>query len=149
MASDVKGAILVVAATNDPDVNLHVYHSLQAHQWINMVDRPDLSSLLFPAIVERGGLQLSISTTGGYPGLAKKLRGELEEQFGAEYEDYLSFLVDMRHQVLSTRLPKKETSKLLQEFLRDDYLQAARDGKLEQCKEQAYRIIEAVKNKSN
>lgn len=147
--TDVQESTLVVAATNNPEVNLHVYHSVNRNQWINVIDRPDLSSFIFPAIVERGGLQLSISTAGGYPGLAKKLRKELEEQFGPEYEEYLLFLVDIRQKVLSMKLPKEVTSKLLREFLKDCYLQAARAGKLEECKVQAYQLIEEAKYKSD
>ena len=148
-SSDVKGATLVVAATNDPKVNLHVYQSLESYQWINIVDRPDLSSFIFPAILERGGLHVSISTTGGYPGLAKKLRQKLEAEIGPEYEEYLSFLVDMRHRVLSMQLPKEEKSRLLQEFLHDRYLEGVRAGKLQEYKTNAIQLLEAAQNKSN
>lgn len=145
---DVEGATLVVAATNVAAVNMHVFQAIQSHQWINMVDRPDLSTFIFPAVLERGGLHLSVSTTGGYPGLAKKIRQQLEGQFGPEYAEYLSFLAAVRQEILSLKLPKIETTALFQEFLQDRYYKWTREGKLEQRNNQAQKIVEERKNKS-
>ena len=68
---------------------------------VNVVDAPDLSDFIVPAVVRRGDLLLAISTSGASPALAKRMRQALEEQFGPEYERYLDFIRTFREQVLA------------------------------------------------
>ena len=42
--------------------------------------------------MQRGDLQIAISTNGKSPALAQRLRQELETQFGPEYEGWLEWL---------------------------------------------------------
>jgi Sirohaem biosynthesis protein central len=50
----------------------------------------------YPAVVQRGALQIAISTSGQSPALAQRLRKELEKQFGPEYEEWMEQLGDSR-----------------------------------------------------
>ena len=50
----IEGATLVIAATNDHDVNAAVSAAAQARRIpVNVVDNPTLSTFIFPAIVDR------------------------------------------------------------------------------------------------
>src|SRR5699024_3663344 len=109
----------------------------------------DLSTFVFPASFSQGSLQVSISTGGNYPGLAKKLRGKLENELGVEYGPYLVFLREMRQRVLALELDSMQTKSLLNEFLDDRYLYAAKHGNLETLKQAAIRQLHILKNKSN
>ena len=51
------------------------------------VDEPERCDFYFPAVVRRGELQIAISTGGLSPALAQRLRKELEQQFGPEWEE--------------------------------------------------------------
>lgn len=74
-----SGAWLVVAATDDAEVNRAVAAVAEArHVFANVVDDGELSSFQVPAIVERGPLQVAISSGGGAPMLARHLRRQLE-----------------------------------------------------------------------
>ena len=74
-----SGAWLVVAATDDADINRAVAAVAEArHVFANVVDDAELSSFQVPAIVERGPLQVAISSGGGAPMLARHLRRQLE-----------------------------------------------------------------------
>lgn len=84
---DIHSQTLVIAATNDEAVNRQV--SLLAHEQripVNVVDAPDLCSVIFPAIVDRDPLIIAISSGGTSPVLARFVRGKIEsvvsEQFG-------------------------------------------------------------------
>lgn len=75
-------AWLVVAATDDDAVNREVAASAEARRiWTNVVDNVALSGFQVPARVERGPLQIAISSGGAAPMLARLIREQLETQF--------------------------------------------------------------------
>ena len=72
---------LAVAATDDADTNRAVAEAGEARRiWVNVVDVVELSSFQVPARIERGPLQIAISSGGGAPMLARHLRERLETQ---------------------------------------------------------------------
>ena len=78
-ASDVVGMRLVVAATDDALVNERVSLAAQAQNLpVNVVDQPSLSTVIFPAIVNRSPVLLSVGTGGSSPVLTRYLREQLE-----------------------------------------------------------------------
>ncbi|MDP8255797.1 MAG: glutamyl-tRNA reductase [Candidatus Alcyoniella australis] len=88
---------LVIAATDDQSVNRAVHrHTSQRGLLVNVVDQPELCSFIVPAVVRRGELCIAISTGGAGPALAKRLRRELEQQFGEEYAEYLEIIAACR-----------------------------------------------------
>ncbi|MGG0936556.1 bifunctional precorrin-2 dehydrogenase/sirohydrochlorin ferrochelatase [Brevibacillus centrosporus] len=140
--TDTEKAVLIIAATNQPDVNLAVYQACQAQQWINIVDRPDLCTFTVPAVVERGDMQIAISTGGNNPGLAKKLRTQVEEWFGPEYGDYTKFLGEMRQRVLRLHLAESQKRAILAELLDERFLDWTRSGELERRDREAERLLQ-------
>lgn len=75
------GAWLAIAATDDTQVNRAVAAAGDARQiWVNAVDDAQASSVHVPARIERGPLQLAISSGGGAPMLARHLRERLETE---------------------------------------------------------------------
>lgn len=117
-----KGAWLVVAASNDRAVNRAVAKAAQARQvLVNVVDDAELSSFHVPARVRRGRLQVAISTRGAAPVLARRLRAELE----AELDDSLSILTELlaRERVrIRRRFPQPGKRRRFYEKLMDDEL---------------------------
>jgi siroheme synthase-like protein len=91
--TDLDGAFLVIAATSLRDLNAQVYREAdQRNVLCNAVDDIDHCHFYYGSIVQRGDLQIAISTNGKSPALAQRLRKELEEQFGPEYEYWLDWL---------------------------------------------------------
>jgi len=77
-----EGAWLAIAATDDAAVNRAVADAgLAQRVWVNVVDDVEASSFHVPARVERGPVQIAISSGGGAPMLARHLRETLETQF--------------------------------------------------------------------
>ena len=90
---DLDGAILTIAATPAPGVNASVYREAEARGILcNAVDDVENCHFYYGSIVQRGDLQIAISTNGKSPALAQRLRLELEQQFGPEYEVWLEWL---------------------------------------------------------
>ena len=97
---DVRGCALVIGATDQPAVHEAVYEASQRHRvWVNIVDVPEACDFIAPAIVRRGALQIAISTSGHSPTLAKRIRQQLEEQYGPEYAELLDWLGQERARI--------------------------------------------------
>jgi len=100
---DLKGMFLVFAATNNADLNQQIKDDALAFNILcNVVDAPDNSDFLVPSTVERGKLILAVSTSGSSPALAKKIRQDLEGQFGPEYSKMLQLMGNIRKKLLSS-----------------------------------------------
>jgi precorrin-2 dehydrogenase/sirohydrochlorin ferrochelatase len=100
---DLKGAIIVVAATDLKKVNRKVaMEAGRVGALVNVVDDPEPSDFIVPSILRRGDLTITISTGGMSPALARKIRTRLEESFGEEY----ALLVSLVEEVRSTLMRK-------------------------------------------
>ncbi len=80
---DIRGCVLVYAATDDPKLHRELAAEARALGIpVNVVDVPELCTFIAPAVVKRGELQIAISTGGASPAFAARLRRTLEDQFG-------------------------------------------------------------------
>jgi precorrin-2 dehydrogenase/sirohydrochlorin ferrochelatase len=97
---DLEGAFVVIAATDDPDVNREVWQEAQErHLLVNVVDDPQHCNFFVPSVVRRGDLTISICTGGQDPALSARLRQELEPRFGREYAAFLEMAGALRDRV--------------------------------------------------
>ncbi len=111
---DLRGARLVFAATNNPQVHAKILEEARKEGvWLNAVDDPQHCDFVVPSMVHRGNLTIAISTQGLSPALSKKIRKDLENQFGPEYEIFLQLLGTLRQR----RLPKGRGQKIRSERL--------------------------------
>lgn len=98
---DIKGMFLVFAATNNADLNRQIKaDALQLDILCNVADAPDNSDFILPSIVDRGDLIMAVSTSGSSPAMAKKIRQDLEHQFGPEYAKLLQVMGNVRKRLL-------------------------------------------------
>jgi precorrin-2 dehydrogenase/sirohydrochlorin ferrochelatase len=96
-ASDLEGAFMVIAATDDTEANIRVYDDAEARAMlVNVVDVPPLCNFILPAILRTGPLAIAISTAGASPALAKRMKREVAELFGEEYARLAVILNDAR-----------------------------------------------------
>jgi len=85
-ADHLAGHCLVIAATDDDEVNERVSHDAQALGLpVNAVDAPKLCTVIFPAIVDRSPLVIAISSGGDAPVLARLVRAKLESWIPTTY----------------------------------------------------------------
>jgi precorrin-2 dehydrogenase/sirohydrochlorin ferrochelatase len=85
-ADDLEGVFMVIAATDDSEVNIGVYDDAERRAMlVNVVDVPPLCNFILPAIVRTGPLAIAISTAGASPALAKRMKREISALFGEEY----------------------------------------------------------------
>jgi precorrin-2 dehydrogenase / sirohydrochlorin ferrochelatase len=77
--SDIRGQTLVFAATDDRRVNHSVAEAAKAAGVpVNVADAPEECAFLVPSRIQRGNLQIAVSTGGESPTLAIEIRKKIE-----------------------------------------------------------------------
>jgi uroporphyrin-III C-methyltransferase/precorrin-2 dehydrogenase/sirohydrochlorin ferrochelatase len=107
---DLQDASLVIAATSLQAVNVAVFQAAEAHGiFCNAVDDITNCHFYYGSIVQRGDLQIAISTNGKSPALAQRLRKELEQQYPTEYAAWLDSLGAAREKLRASSDPKEHS----------------------------------------
>lgn len=125
-AGDLEGFSLAFAATNDEAVHREITaEARRSGVLLNVVDRPALCDFIVPSLVERGDLLIATSTSGSSPALARRIRVQLETQFGPEYEVALRILRRARQQL--SGLPSSERQERLRRLVDSPLLEHVRE----------------------
>ena len=122
---DLTGMFLVVAATSSTELHQRIFEeATQRGVLCNIVDVPALCDFYYPSVVQRGQLQIAISTAGLSPALAQRLRKQLEDQFGPEYEEWLVELGEAREKLHSAKMDPGERKRLLHQDASEEAFEA-------------------------
>lgn len=98
--TDLDNATLVIAATNDPGVNLQVSELANSRGLpVNVVDEPELCSFIMPAIVDREPITVALSSSATSPVLLRKFKEQIETLIPGEAGSLAEFLGERRAQV--------------------------------------------------
>lgn len=140
---DLAGAELAVAATNDESVNREIAAAARAAGIaVNVADDAERSTFVMASVVERGPLQVAISTSGASPALARRLRARIE---GAIPEGYgtLAALAGRYRAAATRRLPDPEARKRFWERVMEGPIAAhAIEGRESEAREALERALE-------
>lgn len=108
---DIDGAALVIAATDDSELNAAVS---ELCRWenipVNVVDDLEKCSFVFPALVQRGELSVGISTGGASPSAAQYVRRGVEQLVPEGFEGILDFLSAHRAEVKAALPPERRAA---------------------------------------
>ena len=89
----IRNAFLVVAATADRLVNSRVSaDAASLRLLVNIVDHPAQSNFIVPAVLNKNGLIISISTSGKAPALSRRIKQDLRKTFFGKYVRALAVL---------------------------------------------------------
>ena len=112
-SSDIESNFLVIAATDDAQVNAAIYQGcVERNIPCNSVDDIPNCDFFFGSLVTRGNLQIAISTSGESPAVAQRLRREIDAQLPQDLGPWLGQLGELRREVLESH-PRGEERKLL------------------------------------
>lgn len=101
-SSDLDGVLLVIAATSSKKVHEEIFQEANRRGVLcSIADEPQWCDFHSPAVIRRGDLQIAISTGGRSPALASRLRRELGQQFGPEYELWVERLGEIRRRLFA------------------------------------------------
>ncbi len=118
---DLEGVFMAIAATDDTDTNIAVYEDAERRAMlVNVVDVPPLCNFILPAIVRTGPLAIAISTAGASPALAKRMKREIEGQFGESYARLAVLLNEVRGWAKGTLATYQERKEFFEEIVNGD-----------------------------
>ena len=151
--SDVDGANIVIASTDDQRVNEQIAADCRRRRIpVNVVDVTPLCEFIVPAIVEKGSVNIAISTGGKSPALARTLKEDLQRLVGPEYaevNDLLGTLRDDAKRVLPTDVDRKRffdgiIARGILEMLREGRRADAYEAIARACEEAGVAVSDAV-----
>ncbi|MBI1908656.1 MAG: bifunctional precorrin-2 dehydrogenase/sirohydrochlorin ferrochelatase [Deltaproteobacteria bacterium] len=122
-----ESVFLAVVVTDDQEIHQKIRKEAQEKRvLLNIVDHPDLCDFTFVSRLQRGEFMITVSTGGGSPALAKKVREALENQYGPEYETMTKIMSALRRPVQNQWGDRSEG--LFKEFVHSPVLGWIRAG---------------------
>jgi uroporphyrin-III C-methyltransferase / precorrin-2 dehydrogenase / sirohydrochlorin ferrochelatase len=101
--ADFSEFVAVVSAAGDELDDEIAARARTHHVPINVVDRADLSTFIFPAIVDRGDVVVAVGTGGTSPVLARRLRERIEALLPERIGDLAALMGRFRQRVKEAR----------------------------------------------
>lgn len=114
---DLDGMFLVIAATDDDELNAWVAELCRKRGiLVNVVDNPEMCTFFVPASIRRGPVCISISTGGASPLLARRICEYLEPRLVPEVGE-LALILGMLREKMRRRFPEQEQRQKIWEKL--------------------------------
>lgn len=128
------GAFVVVATTNDSaQIEAIWQEAQQRRQLLNIVDVPAYCNFIVPSILRRDQLTIAVSTEGATPGLAKRIRQQLESLFPPTYGLYIRLAAHARAYLRHYQVTYAERDHFFGDFFTSDILTHLRAGDAKQA----------------
>lgn len=141
--TDLKGAFLVVAATDDAEVNARIARDAEPLQLlVNVVDAPELGNFLVPGACTLGQLTFTVATSGN-PLLTKLLLQDLQATYGQDLAAFAAFLSTQRSCVQQLLPTPAERQEFWRRVLTGELLQQVKAGQRTVAEN---KILSAVEN---
>lgn len=113
-SSDIEGAFLVVAATDNAALNAQICQdAYNKGILVSATDNPALGDCTFPAILRRGDLEIAVSTSTLCPTFAVDVRDAISGYIGQEYGIILQRLATEREKLLTNGSPSTYNAQVL------------------------------------
>jgi siroheme synthase-like protein len=139
---DLSEVMLVISATNCQTTNERVSRAATQRRLLcNVVDQPALCNFITPAVVERGRLQISISTGGGSPSLAQRVKREVAALIDEDYGEFLEIVAELRGQAHRLIPDYEGRRRLLQSFVESEALELLRSGRRKEAEHLARTLL--------
>jgi precorrin-2 dehydrogenase / sirohydrochlorin ferrochelatase len=123
--NDLAGIFLVVAATSSTKLHNQIYKLAKKRGILcNVVDDPPNCDFYYGSVLQRGALQIAISTSGYSPALAQRIRKQLEQSFGPEYEAWIEELGRAREDLFARPMESEERKRSLHRLAAQDSFEA-------------------------
>lgn len=129
------GQYFVIAATNNSEVNKEVSLDCKKNNiLINVVDAPILCDVIFPAIIDRDPLLISVSSSGSAPVLARSVRAKIESTIPANLGMLANF-IGQRRESVSVALSEQQRRLFWESLIESEIAECVMSGRIEQAEQ--------------
>lgn len=148
--TDIKDYVLVVAATDDIDINQQVSTNAQAVNIpVNVVDNPTLSTVIFPAIVDRSPIIVAVSSSGSSPVLTRLLRAKLETLLPSSYAKLAKLAEKFREKVKQHFSHSEQRRIFWEKVLQGPIAEQVLAGREQQAEQQLQQLLDNTKDQAS
>ncbi len=127
--ADLADKWLVIAATDNEQVNQHVYQQATEQRiFCNVVDSPQQASFIMPSVIDRSPIMVAISSGGKAPVLARILREKMEQWLPNSLGALAQLAGKLREQVKQRFATMSARRYFWEHFFADKALQAEIDA---------------------
>ena len=141
-SSDLEDMFLVIGATDNTALNHKVYRDAERlGKLCNIADQPEVCNFILPSVINRGDLTIAVSTSGKSPAFAKKLRKDLERQFGEEYAEFLELMGIIRKKLLKESHHPEAHKALFEQLITKGLLEKIKSRKIEAVDALLYEVL--------
>lgn len=143
--ADLDGASIVIASTDDQCVNARVARDCRRRKVpVNVVDVTHLCEFIVPAVIQKGSIQIAISTGGKSPALGRTLKEELQQTIGPEYAEVNDLLGTLRKPAKSVLPTDVDRKRFFDGIIAAGILDMLREGRRREAYESVARACEAA-----
>lgn len=129
-------AFLAVAATSDTAVNRRIV-SMAKEAGVLINDTEGADEVIIPSFIERGGLQISVSSGGDSPAVTKYARMRIESVIDDDFEIMIVLQNEMREYLKTVLSDQKRRQDILWKILNDREIWALLSSDFKKAKERA------------
>ncbi|MDV0445330.1 Siroheme synthase [Methanimicrococcus sp. At1] len=129
-------AFLVIAATSDSEVNRRIVSMAKA-AGVLVNDTEKADEVIIPSLIERGGLQIAISSSGESPAVTKYARMKIENAIDDNLELMIDLQNEMREYLKTVVSDQKKRQEILWDIMNDDEIWKLLPADFEKAKEKA------------
>lgn len=139
----IDGAFLIIAATNNSDVNREIMRDAKRHGILcNDAGEAEEGDVIFPGFIQKGDLLISVSTHGASPSIAKDILHQIDAFYGDEYGTLMTILRDVRNEIKLKIPDPVERKNALNRLAKEDVLlEMIRKGRVEEARQTAFSCI--------
>lgn len=136
LMDDLDKPKLVIAATDQEDVNQAVYHYCQSHEIpVNVADQTEYCDFILPAIVERDPMTIAVSTGGRSPVLARVMKARLETLIPHGFSKLTDLVGRYRQQVKQRVLDPEHRKRFWETLLDGLFIDKVLQGKEQEAED--------------
>jgi len=140
---DLESATIVIASTDDDQVNTQIADDCRKHRIpVNVVDVTHLCEFIVPAIVDKGSVQIAVSTGGKSPALARTLKEDLQRFVGPEYDEINELLGSLRDEAKKKLPTDMDRKRFFDGIIAQGILDMLREGRRRDAYETILRACE-------
>jgi len=139
---DLAGARLAIDVSGDAGIGRQIRADADAAGvLLNIMDKPRECDFIAPAILQRGPLQVAVSTSGESPALAQAVRDGIGKRFGAEWGDFVALVGELRRDLRQRGVSAERQRAAYDALVQSNIPQLLNEGAVAAARRQAKALV--------